>query len=232
MKYLRLILVCHLLFFTSTVVLAQRKHSLLVPCKEKLGFKHFITKTPWRVQLAWNLIDDDGKPFTDLFNVQKSWNFPPYPTKLAIEKEFNRNWNLELALAYNNYKSGKTINGDVLTTNKPFFSVDLNAKYILTKKYLVEPYVFIGLGYTQRNTVKYTNAVNLNLGLGATVWVLDNVLGVILQGSGKFGLQGKFPSSGSNYLQHSIGVVYKFSGNKKRLKAARINIKRTYSKFY
>lgn len=230
MKYRHLFLVSFLFLFASTVVLAQRKHPLLIPCKQKLGFKHFITKTPWRVQLAWNLVDDDGKPFNNLFDVKNSWNFPPYPTKLAVEKELNNNWNLELAFAYNNYKAGKTINGEVLTADKSFFSIDINAKYILTKKYAIEPFLFAGFGYTQRATNKYNNTATFNLGLGATIWILDNQLGINLQGSGKFGLQSPLISTGSNYLQHSIGVVYKFSGNNKRLKAARIYLKRIYVK--
>jgi hypothetical protein len=229
MKYKRLFLVSFLFLFASTVVLAQRKHPLLIPCKQKLGFKHFITKTPWRVQLAWNLVDDDGRAYSHLFDVKNSWNFPPYPAKLAVEKELNNNWNLELAFAYNKYKAGKTINGDVLTSDKSIFSIDLNAKYILTKKYLVEPFLLAGLGYTNRSTVRYAQTGTFNLGIGATVWVLDNQLGINLQGTGKFGLDAPLKTL-SNYLQHSIGVVYKFSGNNKRLKAARISLKRIYMK--
>jgi hypothetical protein len=221
--------VSFLFLFASTVVLAQRKHPLLIPCKQKLGFKHFITKTPWRVQLAWNLVDDDGRAYSHLFDVKNSWNFPPYPAKLAVEKELNNNWNLELAFAYNKYKAGKTINGDVLTSDKSIFSIDLNAKYILTKKYLVEPFLLAGLGYTNRSTVRYAQTGTFNLGIGATVWVLDNQLGINLQGTGKFGLDAPLKTL-SNYLQHSIGVVYKFSGNNKRLKAARISLKRIYMK--
>lgn len=225
MKFLIIGLWAVLLFFSSLKLEAQKIHPLLVPCNEKLGFKHFITKTPWRVQLAWTVIDDDGKPFNDLFDVKNSWNFPPYPTRIAVEKECNHNLNVELALSYNNFKTGKIINGDVLTANKPFFSVDVNGKYIVTKKYLMEPYVLLGIGYTQRSTTKYTSAVNANIGVGATIWVIDNVVAINLQGTGKFGLQGGFPSSGSNYLHHSIGAVYKFSGNYKRLKASKKHIK-------
>ena len=87
-----------------------------------------------------------------------------------------------------------------------------------------------GLGYTQRSTVRYAQTGTFNLGIGATIWVLDNQLGINLQGTGKFGLQSPLISTGSNYLQHSIGVVYKFSGNNKRLKAARIYLKRIYVK--
>ncbi|MBC7696699.1 MAG: hypothetical protein H7141_14775 [Burkholderiales bacterium] len=228
MKYLRIILVYHLLFFATSDLLAQRYHSLLKPCSEKLGFRHFITKTPWRVQLAWNLIEDDGKPFRDLFDVQKSWNFPPYPSKLSIEKDCKHNINVELAVAYSNYKSGKVVNGDLLSSNASFLSVDLNGKYIFSKNYRVEPYLLVGLGYTHRGTIRFGNAVNVNAGLGATIWLIDNLLGLNIQGSSKFGLQSGFPSSGSNYLQHSVGVVYKFSGRNIRVRPAKAHLKRIY----
>lgn len=230
MKYLRIILVCHLLFFVASGILAQRQHPLLVPSNQKLGFRHFITKTPWRVQLGWNMVDDDGRPFNNLLDVKNSWNLPAYPTKISIEKECNYNWNIELSLSYNSYKSGKMINGDIMTSGQTFFAADVNGKYIITKKFMAEPYVLIGLGYTMRTTAKYQNVATLNAGIGCTIWVIDNVLGINIQGSGKFGLQTPLLETGSNYLQHSIGVVYKFSGNYNRLKAARLNLKRIYNK--
>ena len=228
MKFLNSRLLLCLYFLSYFQVNAQNKHPLLVPCNERLGFKHFITKTPWRVQLAWTMIDDDGKPFNDLLNIKNTWNFPPYPTKIAIEKECTRHWNLELALAYNNYKSGKTINGDVIAASKSAFSVDVNGKYLLTKKYRIEPYLLIGLGYTHRTTDKYQSVATLNAGIGFTSWIVDNKWGIILQGSGKFGLKAPIIKTGSNYLQHSIGVVYKFTGNGKRLKLARAHLKKLF----
>lgn len=228
MKYLRIVLV--LLFFATNGLLAQRYHSLLKPCNEKLGFRHFITKTPWRVQLGWNMVDDDGRPFNNLFDVKNTWNLPAYPTKISIEKECNRNWNVELSLSYNSYKAGKTINGDVMTSGQTFFAADVNGKYILSKKYIAEPYLLIGLGYTMRTTAIYQNAATLNAGIGCNIWLIDNLLGLNIQASGKFGLQAPVLKTGSNYLQHSIGLVYKFSGNYKRLQAARVNLKRIYNK--
>ncbi len=204
---------------------------MLVPCFVPLhSFKHFITKTPWIIQLGGNVVDDDGKPFNKVFDVKNTWNVPPFPTKLAIEKELNYNWNLELAFTYNNFKPGKTINNDVYTTAGTFFSVDINGKKILTKLYRIEPYLFSGFGYTLRTVSKYSNSVTLNAGFGFNIWVVDNVLGINIQGSGKFGLTSPIVKTGANYLQHSLGIIYKFSGNYKKLKAARLHIRKIYTK--
>jgi OOP family OmpA-OmpF porin len=227
-------------FLTGLIVLclfgsgyAQKKkiHPYLVPCfVPKQTFKHFITKTPWIIQLGGNVVDDDGKPFTKVFDVKNSWNVPPYPTKLAIEKEFNYNWNVELAFTYNTLKAGKTINNDIYTSSGTFFSVDINGKKILTKLFRIEPYLFSGFGYTIRTVSEYKSIVTLNAGFGFNIWAIDNVLGLNIQGSGKFGLSDPILKTGSNYLQHSLGIIYKFSGNNKRLKAARFHIKKIYTK--
>lgn len=207
---------------------AQKIHPSLIPCfVPHQNFKHFITKTPWIIQAGGNVVDDDGKPFNKVFDVKNSWNLFP-SAKLAIEKELKYNWDIELAFTYNNFKAGKTVNGDVLKNSGTFFAIDLNGKKILTRLFRVEPYLFSGFGYTMRNQ-KYPNIVTLNAGFGFNIWAIDNVLGLNIQGSGKFGLTSPIFKTGSNYLQHSVGILYKFSGNKKRLKAARAHLKKAYS---
>ena len=210
---------------------AQKKHPLLV-CKysPSQGFKHFITKTPWIIQLGGNVVDDDGKPFRQFFDVNKTWNVPPYPTKLAVEKELKYNWSIELAFTYNNFKKGKTVNNDVLKANSTFLAVDLNGKWIVTKLFRVEPYLLAGFGYTMRSPSKYPGIATFNAGFGFNIWAIDNVLGLSIQGTGKFGLLNPVLQTSSNYLQHSLGILYKFSGNHKKLMAARKNIKRIYTK--
>lgn len=214
--------ICHITF-------AQKIHPYLVPCfVPHQSFKHFITKTPWILQVGGNVVDDDGKPFNKVFDVKNSWNLFP-SAKVAIEKELKYNWDIELSFTYNHFKAGKTVNGDVLKSSGTFFAIDLNGKKILTRLFRVEPYLFSGFGYTLRNQ-KYPNIVTLNAGFGFNIWAIDNVLGLNIQGSGKFGLTSPILKTGSNYLQHSAGIIYKFSGNNKRLKAARAHLKKTYSK--
>lgn len=210
--------------FLSQMQFAQR-HPILNETRVP-GLKYFFLKTPWRVQLGYNVVDDDGKPFKDLFNVQQSWNIAPYAVKLAIEKECAYNINVELALNLNNFKNGKIVNGVTIASTSLFYSADLNAKYIFTKKYLVEPYFILGAGYTSRSGTKYPSVPTGNAGAGATIWILDNVLAANLQAMGKLGLASPLIETGANYTQHSLGVVYKFSGSdKKRLKQAREHLK-------
>ena len=196
----------------------------------KQSFRHFITKTPWIIQLGGNVVDDDGKPFENVFDVKNAWNLNALSFKVAVEKELNYNWNIELAFNSNAYKSGKRINGDVMTSTGNFFSVDLNGKKIITKAYRIEPYLFSGFGYTMRTLSKDKHVATLNAGFGFHIWAIDNVLGINIQGAGKFGLVSPLLKTGSNYLQHSVGIIYKFSGNSKQLKAARKHISTIYNK--
>lgn len=232
--YFSLLLTLFCICYATGGVLAQNKniHPYLVPSYgPKQGFRHFLTKTPWIIQLGGNVVDDDGKPFNKVFDAKNAWNIFP-SGKLAIEKECRYNWNVELAFTYNSLKAGKTINNDVITGNGTFFAVDLNGKKILTKLFRIEPYLFSGFGYTMRTVSKYKNTVTLNAGFGFNIWIIDNRLGANIQGSGKFGLTDPILKTGSNYLQHSAGLIFKFSsrGNSKRLKEARLHIKKTYDK--
>lgn len=203
---------------------------MLVPSYgPKQGFKYFMTKTPWLVQLGGNVVDDDGKPFNKVFDTKNSWNMFP-SVKVAVEKECRYNWNIELAFSYNSLKTGKIINNDLVTGDGSLMAIDLNGKKILTRLFRIEPYLFSGFGYTMRSTAKYKSTATLNAGLGFNIWAIDNVLGINIQGCGKFGLTSPLLKTGSNYLQHSAGLIWKISGNNKRLKAARAHLKQIYTK--
>lgn len=212
---------------------AQKKavHPILVPSYgPKQSFKDFITKTPWLIHVQGNVVDDDGKPFSKVFDAKNSWNlFPSF--RLAAEKECRYNWSIELAYAFNSLKTGKTLNNDVLTNGGTLMAIDLNGKKTLTRLYRIEPYLFSGFGYTMRSTAKFKNTATLNAGLGFNIWIIDNILGASIQSCGKFGLQSPLFKTGSNYLQHSAGLVWKLSGgDKERLKAAKAHLKSVYSK--
>lgn len=230
LTYLHFLLV--ILFFITSSLFAQKKsiHPMLVPSYgAKQGFKHFMTKTPWLVQLGGNVVDDDGKPFNKVFDTKNAWNIFP-SVKVAVEKECRYNWGIELAFSYNSLKTGKTINNDLVTGDGSLMAIDLNGKKILTRLFRIEPYLFSGFGYTMRSTAKYKSTATLNAGFGFNIWAIDNVLGINIQGCGKFGLTSPLLKTGSNYLQHSAGLIWKISGNSKRLKAARAHLKQIYSK--
>lgn len=225
-----LLLLC--LCIPGTRLYGQQKklHPMMVPTEAPwMGFKHFITKTPWLFHFGGSVIDDDGKPFNKVFDVSNSWNIFP-GGRLSVEKECRYNWSIELAASYNQLKTGKTLNNKLIVDNGNLIAIDLHGKKMITRAYRIEPYVFSGLGYTMRSVSDYKNTATLNAGFGFNVWLLDNQLGINVQGCGKFGLRAPVLKTGANYLHHTAGLVYKISGNQKRLKAARAHLKKTYSK--
>ena len=189
-------------------------------------YYQFVAKmrqTPWIIGGGWNVVDDDGQPFKKLFDVNKAWNIPAYPTRLFGQKVLDKEkgWAIELALTYNRYASGNRINNDVITpAGQTFFGVDVAAIYDFNKLYdlnalmfgeqeIFQPYANMGLGYTYRAIGPHVHAPNINLGLGFNVWVYEG-WGVQIQSVSKIGLAGQIIKTKANYMQHSIGVVYKF----------------------
>lgn len=197
-------------------------------------FKEKMKETPWVVGHGWNIVHDDaGKWFTNLFNIDKAWNTAPYPLRFTAEKWLyskgdstgsNRGWSLEFMAAYNRYGIGNTLvdkNNPILVTKQyNLLSFDLHAKYNFNKlvdlnklfgakKEIFQPYGTFGMGYTWRDLPAHPNTATANVGLGFNLWVYKGI-GLQVQSIAKFGLKDKFPHSGSNYLQHSISVVYMF----------------------
>jgi hypothetical protein len=203
MKFLRASLLCLFLLSLTSTIDAQGGGKKTSPVKR------FFKKTPWTFTLGGHVVDDDGKPFNDLFNASSSWNFLPYPTRIAIDGYFKKGWSFQGEFAYTQYKSGKNIDGDIINSTYTFFSADAHVKYDLNEligdTHWFDPYVAAGYGYTMRSASKTPNSINANLGLGFNIWVYQN-LGFNLQSIAKFNMV----ENSSNYLQHSIGLVYRF----------------------
>lgn len=174
-----------------------------------------LASTPWVIGLGGNVIDDDGKPFENFFDVKNGWNVAPFPTKVSCEKLMLHGWSSEFAFTYNYIKNGKIINGDVRTYTGNYMAFDLSAKYnfnefFKTKSWL-DLYMMHGFGFTHRDAVKYQNVATSNLAFGASAWIYEDMLGINVQTMAKFGLSAPLFKTGSNYLQHSLSIVYKFS---------------------
>lgn len=200
--FTKAVLILFLLSLTSTVD-AQgggRKQSPV---------SRFFKKTPWTFNLGGHVVDDDGRPFSELFNVGETWNFLPYPTRLAIDGYYRKGWSFQGEFSYTQYKSGKVIQNEVIGGTHTFFSADVHVKYDLNEVFgdthWFDPYVAGGFGYTMRTIAKNPNAPTSNLGLGFNIWVYQN-LGFNVHTIAKFSmLEGT-----SNYLHHSVGIVYRF----------------------
>lgn len=202
--------------------------------EKRTEFREKMKTTPWVVGHGWNIVHDDaGKWFKNLFNADKVWNMTPYPLRFTAEKWLyskedstkgsRRGWSVELMAAYNRYGSGNYLvdrggNPVLVTTQYNLLSFDLHAKYNFNRlvninkwfgseKEIFQPYGTFGLGYTYRDLPAHPHTPTLNAGLGFNVWIYKGI-GVQVQSIAKFGMKDKFPHSGSNYLQHSISVVY------------------------
>jgi len=177
--------------------------------KKSSPIKRFFKKTPWTFNLGGHVVEDDGHPFSNLFNVNDSWNFLPYPSRLAVDGYFQKGWSFQGEFSYTQFKAGKKINDLVTPVTSTFFSADIHVKYDLNEVFgdthWFDPYVAGGYGYTMRTVAVNPNTATANLGLGFNIWVYQN-LGFNLHTIAKFSMQ----QGTSNYLHHSVGIVYRF----------------------
>lgn len=175
-------------------------------------------KKVWLFVLGWNAVDDNSNPFKKLLSLRSSWNIRPYPTQLSGENYINDNWSVGGIFNYNLYKPGKLINGSINPGRFPFFSIDAFAKYYFDDLIKLpedfDLYSPMGLGFTLRTNPPYRSTITLNLGLGFNYWI-TGTLGINVQSMAKFGLRSPLFRSGSNYLQHSLGIIVLFDVTEK-----------------
>lgn len=213
MKNFKLVIVTLLFVSLSGGSMAQMKQRSSTDKSKAAGgsFKRFLTKTPWTFGLSGHVVDDDGNPFSHLFDVSKAWNFLPYPTRLTIDGYYQSGISFQAEFAYNQYKTGKRINNEYIGSQWTFFSADAHIKYDLNEVFgptnWFDPYVSGGYGFTLRSSATKPTSFNFNAGLGFNIWIFDN-LGLNLQSMAKFSMV----EGTSNYLHHSVGVIYKIEG--------------------
>lgn len=169
-----------------------------------------LQKTVWTAGFHGVVVDDDGRPFKDLFNIKQSWNLLPFPTRLNLEGLIKNGWSVELTMAYSRYAAGKMLNNDIATNGGSFVAVDVNARYYRNKQInkagRFDPYVAGGLGYTFRSALAQgQQCPTANIGLGFNFW-FNRGLGLNVQSLAKF----KMLPRSSNYLMHSLGLVFRF----------------------
>lgn len=199
-----------ILFLTFTISLAYSQ-----PYKTIKAQKPY----KWMVGVSWSVIDDDGRPFSGLFDIANSWNYMYYPTQISVDRYLKNGWSLEASATYTQYPSSHLING-VTGLSSTFLNVDVNGKYsfynhLSLKMRWFEPYFTFGLGYTYRNNANADPHVpTVNLGYGMNFWVHKNV-GIRLHSQAKFGVFPNVWATSSNYLQHSAGFVFRWNERKK-----------------
>jgi hypothetical protein len=167
----------------------------------------------WMIGLSWSLIDDNGEPFTKLFDVSGSYNFEYFPSKLMVDRYFRKGWSMEGLLTYNRFYSDKQIN-DTTGVEGLLFSGDVHLKYSFNRYFRrakwFDPYISMGLGVTYRSVREQAITPTFNTTFGANFW-FSRKWGAQVQTTGKLGLTADIYTGDADYLQHSLGVVYRFT---------------------
>jgi len=199
-------------FLTSLICIAFVSNMAAQHPHGKSKLLRKLQRVVWTVGLSGVVVDDDGKPFTNLFNVNDSWTYLPYPTKLSFEGYIDYGLSIEGTVTYSVLKEGKIFNdyGNKRSEDVNLFAFDCNGKYDLNelfgKNKILGPYVIGGIGYTYRALTTQRVGINANFGFGLNIWLYKG-LGLNLQSMAKFAID----KTTSNYLQHSAGLVYRFS---------------------
>lgn len=172
----------------------------------------------WMFGIHWSVVEDDGEPFKYVMNAGTSWNLRPYPTKLTVDRYLKNGWSLELSLLFAQYMPSNLVNGQVGVAG--FMGAgDFHAKWSFYERYApkarwIEPYITFGGGYTFRAAPGAISSPTANIGGGLNFWMIES-LGIQLATNAKFAFIPTFWKTPGNYLNHSIGIVYRTPSEKK-----------------
>jgi len=157
--------------------------------------------------LGFNVVDDSGDVFDELFSVDDQWNYVPYPSRISFERSTGKGLGYGAIASYNQYKKGIVIDGVVNDEETTYLSLDSRVSYDLNKLYnetsWFDPYVGIGLGYTQANDQARGT---YNAVVGFRTWISER-WGLDFNSSGKWAMGN---NGATNHLQHAVGVLYQF----------------------
>ncbi len=177
----------------------------------QLTSKDSIVQSSWMFGLGYNIVDDSGDVFDELFSVDSQWNALPYPSRISIGRYFKSGIGLEAIASYNKYKVGKQIDSRINNTESDYLSFDSRISYDLNKiigeTAWFDPYVGVGLGYTDANNV---SRGTYNAVVGFRTWLSDH-WALDLNTSGKWAIG---DNDATNHLQHAGAVIYQFGVEK------------------
>ena len=138
----------------------------------------------------------------------KDLNILPAVTKLSVARYIGAGFSAEIEGSLNKIKEGF----DGYSEDKSFWSANLQAKYALRRLFTTEsgwfdPYIKVGGGYTayESRFDDKEGGFKALAGGGINFWCTDH-LGVNLQ----TGYHHGFQKNGTDYFQHSAGIVIKF----------------------
>lgn len=167
----------------------------------------------WFLSIGWNIVDDDGSElsrFSDLFD---NWNITPYPSRVAVGREFGNGLGIMAVGAYNRYTEGTIIDSSPIATTTEYFSLDGFVIYDMNEAFgetgFWDPYAGAGLGVSHVNNRTSTTG---NFMIGSRFWLSDK-WGIDLSSTAKFALE----LQTSNHLQHSFGVIFRWGDKKSNI---------------
>ena len=138
----------------------------------------------------------------------KDLNILPAVTKLSVARYIGADFSAEIEGSLNKIKEGF----DGYSEDKSFWNANLQAKYALRRLFTTEsgwfdPYIKVGGGYTayESRFDDKEGGFKALAGGGINFWFTDH-LGVNLQ----TGYHHGFQKNGTDYFQHSAGIVIKF----------------------
>ncbi len=167
----------------------------------------------WFLSVGWNIVDDDGSElsrFSDLFD---NWNITPYPSRVAVGREFGNGLGIMAVGAYNRYTEGTIIDSSPIATTTDYFSLDGFVIYDMNEAFgetgFWDPYAGAGLGVSHVNNRTSTTG---NFMIGSRFWLSDK-WGIDLSSTAKFALE----LETSNHLQYSFGVIFRWGEKKSNI---------------
>jgi OmpA-OmpF porin, OOP family len=193
------------------------------------------SNNPWTIGLGTNIISDNGLRSKGLFKVSESWMVVPFPSRISLERELGLDFSLEVVSSVNSFKPGKLGSSFLSTTPRDYMSLDFLVKFKLDDiigriSPYFSPYMFGGFGFYSlgSSTVQSLNGnqfvqpliqtSTLNLGIGWNTWI-SPALGINFQSVGKFvGNKPDLSTPASNHIQHSVGLIYRYTGNERFLR--------------
>jgi hypothetical protein len=172
----------------------------------------------WIIGLGFNAVNDNPEIFDRFWFVDERWNAPYFPSRFSLERNLKHGFGLGGFLSYNQYKSGKLVQGERLASGGHFFAIDVYGKYRFNMNYKrvewLDPYISLGIGYTIRTIPFASNAIHAGGQIGSNFWFSKSI-GIQLETAIKFGLGAQFPAERTNYVQHSFSLLYRIYPSRK-----------------
>ncbi len=173
----------------------------------------------WMFCVHMSVVEDDGNKLGNPLDIQNTWHYLQYPSRITVDRYFNYGWSMEGAISYNAYLKELRVD-DTTGISGTNFSFDLTGKYSFYNLYAprarwIEPYLNFGVGYTYRNALQEQHIPSVVLGGGLNIWVLKQV-GIQISSRAKLAAYPFFWDSHASYFQHSAGLVF-------RTKDSRVN---------